>query len=191
MTIPNMYPKQGNILELPCQSQDNYRRRRRHQYSTPYSPYSSSLIQNNFPSHEIIELIINTNIPTHTRTTIQNMLSMDIHELIKPANKSRKKIPRAVNPFVIFRKNLNARRANERGPDESPKLKIVSNEAGTLWRSCSEFEKHLYESLATCAKEVHRIMYPGYSYKPNRKPKGQNKNSNTTRNNHQKHEHFL
>ncbi|CAH1770298.1 5517_t:CDS:1, partial [Entrophospora sp. SA101] len=37
--------------------------------------------------------------------------------------------------------------ASKRGPDDSPKLPIVSAEAGLLWSQCTEFERDNYQSV--------------------------------------------
>jgi hypothetical protein len=41
---------------------------------------------------------------------------------------------------------------------------------GRLWRNESEEVKRKYHEMARLAKEEHELLYPGYKYRPKRKP---------------------
>ncbi|CAJ0891607.1 7728_t:CDS:2, partial [Entrophospora sp. SA101] len=58
-------------------------------------------------------------------------------------------------------------KASKRGPDDSPKLPIVSAEAGLLWSQCTEFERDNYQSAVLAFGDDQTICWPKWSKHPN------------------------
>ncbi|CAG8806434.1 2646_t:CDS:2 [Gigaspora margarita] len=48
-------------------------------------------------------------------------------------------------------------------------FKFISAKAAKNWSEESNEVKQLYQLIADCAREVHKIMYPYYNYRPKRK----------------------
>ncbi|CAG8525956.1 8443_t:CDS:1 [Diversispora eburnea] len=125
---------------------------------------------NYIPDSATLEYIIDSTITTEERQQIEFIIFLPLHELIIPTYKpKRKKSPRSQNKFIIFRKDLQARIISEKGPQYSCQLKIISNNAKKAWNNLDFEHTLLYEKIANIAKKVHKLMWPDYIYKPNRK----------------------
>ncbi|KAH7108103.1 hypothetical protein BKA62DRAFT_7239 [Auriculariales sp. MPI-PUGE-AT-0066] len=79
-----------------------------------------------------------------------------------------KKIPRAPNAWIIYRKD----RVNEyrkEHPGQTPTQKDLSKWIGAKWAAETERVKSHYSALADQAAIEHAARYPGYKYKPEKK----------------------
>ncbi|CAG8502461.1 3591_t:CDS:2 [Diversispora eburnea] len=118
------------------------------------------------PDPKIIEQVI-SEIDLRTRSEIDRQITVPIENLIRPTTKSRKGgIPRPQNPFVIYRRDLQAKLTARLGPDVGSHLPFVSKEASRKWEIEREDIKNIYEVMAELAKKVHERTYPDYVYKP-------------------------
>ncbi|CAG8476670.1 6797_t:CDS:2 [Acaulospora morrowiae] len=131
------------------------------------------------PDAITLESIISSAISFEERRRIESAIFLPLHDLIIPTHKpNRKKAPRSQNSFVIFRKNFQARMTYEKGPGYSSQLKTVSKHAKDIWRMLASEEKSIYERIASIATMVHKVIWPNYSYRPNRKETKRNEHSN-------------
>ncbi|CAJ0767148.1 18858_t:CDS:2, partial [Entrophospora sp. SA101] len=118
---------------------------------------------------EIVEHIISETLTEAYQIKIKKHTTLPLHELITPSVNVRTiKNPRPQNSFVIYRRNVQAEIAKEKGTNAAGKLDYVSKYAADKWRQESQEVKDIYGLLANCAKKVHDIMYPGYVYQPKR-----------------------
>ncbi|RHZ81357.1 hypothetical protein Glove_121g75 [Diversispora epigaea] len=121
------------------------------------------------PDPKIIEQVI-SEIDDHTLSEISRQITVPIENLIRPTAKSRKGgIPRPQNPFVIYRRDLQAKLTATLGPDVGSHLPFVSKEASRKWEIEREDIKNIYEVMAELAKKVHERTYPDYVYKPRKR----------------------
>ncbi|RIA94040.1 hypothetical protein C1645_760975 [Glomus cerebriforme] len=138
-----------------------------HRLVSPYVQYG----QPPFPSskNEIVEQIISDTIDEATQIKIKKHTTLPLPELITPSvNVRTVKNPRPQNSFVIYRRNVQAEIAKEKGTTAAGRLDFVSKFAAKKWKQESQEVKELYGFLAACAKKVHDYMYPGYVYQPKR-----------------------
>jgi len=138
-----------------------------HRLVSPYTQYG----QPPFPSskNEIVEQIISETIDEATQIKIKKHTTLPLPELITPSvNVRTVKNPRPQNSFVIYRRNVQAEIAKEKGTTAAGRLDFVSKFAAKKWKQESQEVKELYGFLAACAKKVHDYMYPGYVYQPKR-----------------------
>jgi hypothetical protein len=134
---------------------------------SPYTQYG----QHPFPSskNEIVDQIISETINEATQIKIKKHTTLPLPELITPSvNVRTVKNPRPQNSFVIYRRNVQAEIAKEKGTTAAGRLDYVSKFAAKKWKQESQEVKDLYGFLAACAKKVHDYMYPGYVYQPKR-----------------------
>ncbi|CAG8506574.1 11772_t:CDS:1 [Acaulospora morrowiae] len=130
------------------------------QYGQPPYPTSRS---------EIVAQIIAETIDEATQIKIKKHTTLPLPELITPSvNVRTVKNPRPQNSFVIYRRNVQAEIAKDKGTNAAGRLDFVSKHAAKKWKHESQEVKELYGFLATCAKKVHDYMYPGYVYQPKR-----------------------
>ncbi|CAG8569759.1 4089_t:CDS:1 [Acaulospora colombiana] len=135
--------------------------------ANPYSQYS----QPPYPTSrsEIVAQIIAETIDEATQIKIMKHTTLPLPELITPSvNVRTVKNPRPQNSFVIYRRNVQAEIAKDKGTNAAGRLDFVSKHAAKKWKQESSEVKELYGFLATCAKKVHDYMYPGYVYQPKR-----------------------
>ncbi|CAG8467558.1 23653_t:CDS:1 [Dentiscutata erythropus] len=138
-----------------------------HRLVSPYSQYGRPPYQ--LSRSEIVERIIAETIDDATLTKIKKHTTLPLPELITPSvNVRTVKNPRPQNSFVIYRRNVQAEIAKEKGATAAGRLDYVSKFAATKWKQESQEVKELYGFLAICAKKVHDFMYPGYVYQPKR-----------------------
>lgn len=71
---------------------------------------------------------------------------------------------RQPNPFMIFRTTLGitASRKSIKLGDGT----FQSKTAGLLWRGAKQYEKRNFEILSSKFKDLHKIIFPAYEYKP-------------------------
>lgn len=134
---------------------------------SPYTQYG----QPQFPTskNEIVDQIISETINEATQIKIKKHTTLPLPELITPSvNVRTVKNPRPQNSFVIYRRNVQAEIAKEKGTNAAGRLDYVSKFAAKKWKQESQEVKDLYGFLAACAKKVHDYMYPGYVYQPKR-----------------------
>ncbi|KAK0198044.1 hypothetical protein F5146DRAFT_69090 [Armillaria mellea] len=84
-------------------------------------------------------------------------------------NSSHKKdrIPRPPNCFMIFRKDVVAKKLIPKGAeDDSRHLSII---IGELWKKLPEEEKRYYHRRAEEELQKHKILYPNYVYQPQKR----------------------
>ncbi|CAG8561911.1 737_t:CDS:2 [Diversispora eburnea] len=106
---------------------------------------------------------------TTTQIKIKKHTTLPLPELITPSvNVRTVKNPRPQNSFVIYRRNVQAEIAKDKGSSAAGRLDYVSKHASKKWKSESQEVKDLFGFLASCAKKVHDYMYPGYVYQPKR-----------------------
>ena len=138
-----------------------------HRLVSPYTQYGRPP----FPSskNEIVDQIISETIDDATQIKIKKHTTLPLPELITPSvNVRTVKNPRPQNSFVIYRRNVQAEIAKEKGTTAAGRLDYVSKFAAKKWKQESQEVKDLYGFLAACAKKVHDYMYPGYVYQPKR-----------------------
>ncbi|CAG8439089.1 9262_t:CDS:1 [Funneliformis caledonium] len=102
-------------------------------------------------------------------------LTLSIRDLLSTARKNRKnknkskdKIPRPQNAWVLFRKDYEANQ-RMRFPDKALKMKNVSIDAGKMWRKQPVKVKRYFEILSRLAHDQHKRLYPDYKYTPKKK----------------------
>ncbi|TFK18273.1 hypothetical protein FA15DRAFT_710023 [Coprinopsis marcescibilis] len=81
-------------------------------------------------------------------------------------------IPRPRNAFIIFRSHLNSHYPPEnRKTTDGSKINQsdVSKDAGKVWHSMSAEEKQPFFDKADREKREHSLLYPNYSYAPNKR----------------------
>ncbi|CAG8728547.1 12610_t:CDS:1 [Dentiscutata erythropus] len=121
------------------------------------------------PDPNIIKQVIDELDPI-TLLRIQQQISLQIEDLIRPARKVRKSgVPRPQNLFVIFRKDYQARLI-KKGHDVGALLSLVSKEASEQWKLVDQSIKDIYDIIANMARKVHERTYPDYVYKPKKRP---------------------
>jgi hypothetical protein len=87
----------------------------------------------------MIENIINTIVTREEKRKIEDVTFLSLVDLVKPRNKNRKKNL----SFLIFRKDLQARLAFEKGPTFTSNLKFVSSIASGFLEKCSNRTKNI------------------------------------------------
>jgi hypothetical protein len=143
------YPKQGYIIPFP----------------KPVHNEKYYIFDDN-----TIESIINNIITPEEQKEIESLTFLPLVDLVKPGVKKYKdKVPRSQNAFVIFRKDQQARLTFEKGPSFTAQLKHVSAIVSKFWKEASVEEKTLYDRISYITKQVHKHLWPNYSYKPNRR----------------------
>ncbi|GBB93671.1 hypothetical protein RclHR1_02210006 [Rhizophagus clarus] len=143
------YPKQGYIIPFP----------------KPMHQEKYYIFDDN-----TIESIINTVITPEEQKEIESLTFLPLVDLVKPGVKKYKdKVPRSQNVFVIFRKDQQARLTFEKGPSFTSQLKQVSAIVSKLWKEAPVEQKTLYDRISYITKQVHKHLWPNYSYKPNRR----------------------
>ncbi|CAG8463191.1 6410_t:CDS:1 [Paraglomus occultum] len=103
-------------------------------------------------------------------------LALPIQELVDPTPRSRKqlrskRIPRCSNAWIMYRRNLNAIKNEEKGsaPRTKQTLQAYSKEAKRLWENEGPTVKRFFEVLSELARQVHKRKYPDYKYTPREK----------------------
>ncbi|CAG8458306.1 26035_t:CDS:1 [Gigaspora margarita] len=131
-------------------------------------------------SQERINYVIRNIIDQQTLEKINKTVVLPLHQLIAPSkNRRGHQISRPQNSFVLYRRNLSAaitktnnatnNLAINKTNDATNNFKFISKEAAKNWSKESNEVKQLNELLADCAKQVHNMVYPHYSYKPKHK----------------------
>ncbi|RIA83906.1 hypothetical protein C1645_833076 [Glomus cerebriforme] len=143
------YPKQGYVIP----------------FSKPTQMEKFYIFDDN-----MIENVINSIISKAEQNEIENFTFLPLVDLVKPrVKKVKDKAPRSQNVFVIFRKDQQARLTYENGPSFTAELKVVSEIVSKLWREITPETKALYDRVGYITKQVHKHIWPNYSYKPNRR----------------------
>ncbi|CAG8512393.1 8707_t:CDS:1 [Paraglomus occultum] len=102
-------------------------------------------------------------------------LSLPLKELLEPARKtSALPPPRPMNPWIIFRKDLEGqlRFFNSERPRS---MKETSATASFLWKNQPRVKLY-FTVLAKLAEKIHKDVYPDYCYRPSKskRPKSPN-----------------
>ncbi|CAB4385050.1 unnamed protein product [Rhizophagus irregularis] len=139
------------------------------QQKTIFPPYN----QNNkvrAPDQLLVEQVINS-IEPNIIETISNQVFLPIKELIAPLPKKSRtsKVPRPQNPFVIYRRDTQAKLMVEKGSKFGSKLDFVSRVASKNWKNAPSEIRNIYSFLAQLAKKVHEETYPDYVYQPKKR----------------------
>ncbi|CAB4393644.1 unnamed protein product [Rhizophagus irregularis] len=144
------YPRQGYIIPFP-----------KNTHQEKYFIFDDNTI----------ESIISTVITPDEQKEIESLTFLPLVDLVKPGIKKHKdnKAPRSQNVFVIFRKDQQARLTFEKGPSFTSQLKHVSIVVSKLWKEATAEQKTLYDRVSYITKQVHKHLWPDYSYKPNRR----------------------
>ncbi|UKZ80563.1 hypothetical protein TrVFT333_008325 [Trichoderma virens FT-333] len=86
--------------------------------------------------------------------------------------KCPKEPPRPRNSFMLYRQHHQSSVAKDNKGSSNPEIsKIIGN----MWKRLTEHEREIWTQLAEEEKKHHALKYPGYRYKPNRRPKSQGK----------------
>ncbi|CAG8798274.1 35891_t:CDS:1 [Gigaspora margarita] len=124
------------------------------------------------PNDDLVNQII-ASIDPVVILKIRQHTYLEIKDLIAPKpkkNRNRQKIPRPQNPFVIFRRNEQAKMATGLDPKmKESMLAFVSKAAGKDWKTANAEVKNVFNYLAQLAKKVHEETYPDYVYQPRKK----------------------
>ncbi|CAG8716217.1 627_t:CDS:1 [Racocetra persica] len=135
-----------------------------------FTPFPQTNIH--FPDESLVNKIIGS-IDSAVLLKIKQHVYLEIKDLIAPRpkkNRNRQKIPRPQNPFVIFRRNAQAKmEASLETEMKESMLTLVSKTAGEDWKKANAEVKSVFNYLATLAKKVHEKTYPDYVYKPRKK----------------------
>ncbi|CAG8453345.1 5044_t:CDS:2, partial [Scutellospora calospora] len=135
-----------------------------------FTPFPQTNVH--FPDEELVNKII-ASIDPAIISKIKQHTFMEIKDLIAPRPKkirNRHKIPRPQNPFVIFRRNAQAKmEADLESEIKESMLTLVSKAAGKDWKIADAEVKNVFNYLAKLAKKVHEKTYPNYVYKPRKK----------------------
>jgi hypothetical protein len=102
--------------------------------------------------------------------TEEEKTSLTIKELIqkydtikKDNDKKRKRIPRPMNSFILYRRDKNTEFINKGIKMDNSEL---SKTLGKMWREEPEEIREYYQKLSREASKQHKRMYPNYRYKP-------------------------
>ncbi|RIA95779.1 hypothetical protein C1645_756741 [Glomus cerebriforme] len=122
------------------------------------------------PDQSLVEQVINSIEPNIIEPILQQIF-LPIKELIAPLPKKSRtnKIPRPQNPFVIYRRDTQAKLVVEKGSKFGSKLDYVSRVASKNWKNASNEIRNIYSFLAQLAKKIHEETYPDYVYQPKKK----------------------
>ncbi|CAG8563086.1 15862_t:CDS:1 [Cetraspora pellucida] len=135
-----------------------------------FAPFPQTNIS--IPNDDLVNQIIASIDPT-ILLKIRQYTYLEIKDLIAPKpkkNRSRQKIPRPQNPFVIFRRNEQAKMLSGLDPKmKESMLAFVSKAAGKDWKTANVEVKNVFNYLAQLAKKVHEETYPDYVYQPRKK----------------------
>ncbi|CAG8533526.1 11_t:CDS:1 [Gigaspora rosea] len=135
-----------------------------------FTPFPQTYIH--FPDENLVNKIV-ASIDPVVLSKIKQHTYLEVKDLIAPRpkkNRNRQKIPRPQNPFVIFRRDAQAKM--EAGIESEMKesmLALVSKTAGKDWKTADAEVKNVFNYLATLAKKVHEKTYPDYVYKPRKR----------------------
>lgn len=143
-----------------------------------FPPYNQHKVR--APDQLLVEQVINS-IEPNTIETISNQVFLPIKELIAPLPKKSRisKVPRPQNPFVIYRRDTQAKLMVEKGSKFGSKLDFVSRVASKNWKNASSEIRNIYSFLAQLAKKVHEETYPDYVYQPKKRSERFNSISTT------------
>jgi hypothetical protein len=104
--------------------------------------------------------------------------SLTLTELWLPSNKSRaKKIPRAQNNFLLFRRDISRGLCNA---NNSLTVSDASKVISKLYKELPEREKEFWIQLGMIVREKHKSLHPDYKYTPTRSKKRGNTTSVTS-----------
>jgi hypothetical protein len=80
----------------------------------------------------------------------------------------KKKIPRPLNSWMVFRREFSAGRDTSEGEKRGTAHPVISREASVAWWNPEgKAERHAkYKTLAAAEKKAHEARYPDCSYKP-------------------------
>ncbi|GBB97174.1 hypothetical protein RclHR1_02930023 [Rhizophagus clarus] len=133
-----------------------------------FPPYNQHKVR--APDQLLVEQVINS-IEPNVIETISNQVFLPIKELIAPLPKKSRtsKVPRPQNPFVIYRRDTQAKLMVEKGSKFGSKLDFVSRVASKNWKNASSEIRNIYSFLAQMAKKVHEETYPDYVYQPKKR----------------------
>jgi hypothetical protein len=145
---------------------------------TIFPPYNQNKVR--APDQLLVEQVINS-IEPNIIETISNQVFLPIKELIAPLPKKSRtsKVPRPQNPFVIYRRDTQAKLMVEKGSKFGSKLDFVSRVASKNWKNASSEIRNIYSFLAQLAKKVHEETYPDYVYQPKKRSERFNSISTT------------
>lgn len=117
-----------------------------------------------------IENLLTRLIPIEEQLNLEKLTFLSLVDLVKPGNQKCLKNypPRSQNAFVIFRKDQQAKLTHENGSSFTSNIKEVSSFVSILWKNATYEQKTLYNRISHIAKQIHKHLWPNYSYKPNR-----------------------
>lgn len=90
-------------------------------------------------------------------------LREELEKIKAKQHNNNKKIPRPANSFILYRRDKNYEFLSK---GIKMKNNDLSRVLGKSWREESIVVKDYYFRLAQEAVEKHKILYPGYKYKP-------------------------
>ncbi|CAG8584369.1 16945_t:CDS:1 [Dentiscutata heterogama] len=113
----------------------------------------------------------------------KHKLTLSLEEILAPREqkKNAKNQPRPQNRFILFRKEYIAY-AKKQDPARTRSICIneISNEASQHWKTLPPQVKRLFTILAKIADKRHKLMYPDYVYKPQKKESKQTSSEEQT-----------
>ncbi|KAF9467730.1 hypothetical protein BDZ94DRAFT_899763 [Collybia nuda] len=94
-----------------------------------------------------------------------------LHKTPRLKKRHKDYIPRPKNPFILFRSEFYQKFTQGVNEESLKSLDQanLSQQAASKWNSLSEEEKKPYMLRAAEEKKAHAVMYPGYSYSPDKK----------------------
>ncbi|CAG8541271.1 7147_t:CDS:1 [Ambispora leptoticha] len=120
-------------------------------------------------NQEFMDELLSKIEPTY-KHKVEECISLSLHELITPKAKSRKgKTPRPQNPFVLYRRDIQAKLIQLHGKEIGGDLATISRVASDYWKNEKVDVIRIFEFIANLAKDVHEKVFPNYVYKPRRR----------------------
>ncbi|CAG8486530.1 11195_t:CDS:2 [Ambispora leptoticha] len=175
--ITSLTPQFSYIVTLPNESAGLTTHPETHQQFTTFNNtnIATDSNHNNTDQSRNFSLVLSeiiSNLDKATRDKIRQQTKLTIEDLIKPKGKFRNGVPpRPQNPWVIYRKDLQAKLVAEQGAEIEFGARVgsISKMASEKWNVEPQEVKQVYEIIAEVAKRVHEQMFPNYKYKPRRK----------------------
>ncbi|CAG8591810.1 8191_t:CDS:1 [Racocetra persica] len=103
---------------------------------------------------------------------LPDKLTLSLEEILAPRDteENAKKQPRSQNKFILFRKEYTAY-VKKQDPDRAKSMNTDEISKGTSkhWETLPPQGKQLFTILSNIADKRHRMKYPNYVYKPQKK----------------------
>ncbi|CAG8538910.1 7893_t:CDS:2 [Ambispora gerdemannii] len=139
--------------------------------SASYPPNDNNNNNNDLASvnHRFLDELI-SKIEPLIKNKVDQYTNLSLLDLITPKAKSRKgKTPRPQNPFVLYRRNVQAKLIRAYGKEIGGDLATISKAAAESWKKESAEVHKIFEFIANLAKAVHEEVFPNYVYKPKKR----------------------